>query len=464
MTRLNRWPLAIACLGLGLLGGFAASQRLIGQPADAPPPGNPALPRDWMSVSAVVKRVLPAVVCIESVGKATRAKLDDRDAGFGSGFIVDPTGVVVTNNHVVAETTIVEVTLQDGRKFTSKDIRRDPKADLAVIKLESKEPLPFLEFADSAAMEVGDRVLAVGAPFGLTGSVTNGIVSAKSRDNLKLNLYEDFIQTDAAVNPGNSGGPLVNMEGKVVGLTSAIKTRTGGFQGVGLAVSSNLAKTVAEQLVKNGVVRRPYLGVLVADVDDATAAKHKLKPPAGVVVTRVFEKSPGAKANFGVGDVITSVNGQPVSNSKEMQKATLTLSIGQTVDVLVTRNGKQFLTRVTVEDQPENFGQAPVAGPRQLVNFDGLGLAVTDLTAELAARSSVPKDVKGIVIAGVAPNGLAAQSGLSRGMIVLQVNRTPVATADAFRQAVEQTNRERGAVLHVLRPNGDVDFVILRTQ
>jgi serine protease Do len=238
--------LAVTCIGLGLIGGFAASQKLIGQPPLAPGnaiPGNqPVLPRDWMSYSAVVKRVLPGVVCLEAKDKTQRAKLEDIDPGFGSGFIVDPTGIVVTNNHVVRDTTIVEVSLQDGRKFTSKDIRRDPKADLAIIKLETKEPLPFLEFGDSSAMEVGDRVLAVGAPFGLIGSVTSGIVSGKSRNNLNLNLYEDFIQTDAAVNPGNSGGPLINMEGRVIGLTAAIKTRSGGFQGVGLAVSSKLAK------------------------------------------------------------------------------------------------------------------------------------------------------------------------------------------------------------------------------
>lgn len=463
MTSSNRWPLAIVFLGLGFMGGVTISQRLTGQPAA---PADPPLPRDWMSFSPVVKRVLPAVVCIEGKGKVARAKLDDPDPGFGSGFIIDPTGIVMTNNHVVADTTVVEVTLQDGRKFTSKDIRRDPKADLAVIKLETQEALPFLEFTDSSAMEVGDRVLAVGAPFGLTGSVTSGIVSAKSRNNLKLNLYEDFLQTDAPVNPGNSGGPLVNMQGKVVGLTAAIKTRTGGFQGVGLAVSSNLAKSVAEQLVKHGVVRRPYLGVLVADLDEATAAKYKIKLDTGVVVTKVFDKSPGAKANIGVGDIITSVNGRPVPNSRELQKTTLELPVGQVIDLHVMRDGKLFLTRVTVENQPDDFTPAAATGavPRQPVNFDGLGLVVNDLTPEVAARNGVPREVKGVIIAGVAPNGLAAQSGLARGMIVVKVDQTPVMTADSFKQAVEQSSPERGAVLHVLRPSGDVDFVILRTQ
>ena len=250
-------------------------------------PGEAVLPRDWNSYAPVVKRVLPAVVSIEGQGKAAaaRPKFDDVDPGFGSGFLIDPSGVIVTNNHVVRDTTVVEVTLHDGRKFTSKDIRRDPRPTSRSSDSTRRKPLPFLEFGDSDAMEVGDRVLAVGSPFGLTSSVTQGIVSGKSR-NLNLNLYEDFLQTDAAVNPGNSGGPLVNMEGKVIGLTSAIKTRSGGFQGVGLAVSSKLAKTIAAQLVKTGVVRRPYIGVSVIDLDDAAAKKLKVNPGAGVTRER----------------------------------------------------------------------------------------------------------------------------------------------------------------------------------
>jgi serine protease Do len=463
MTRTNRLALVASCLGLGLLGGLAV-ERTVGQAVPALP-GNPVLPRDWNSYSPIVKRVLPAVVCIEGKGKAAvRLKLDDIDPGFGSGFLIDSTGLVVTNNHVVRETTVVEVTLQDGRKFTSKDIRRDPKADLAVIRLETKDALPFLEFGDSDAMEVGDRVLAVGAPFGLTGSVTQGILSGKSR-NLNLNLYEDFLQTDAAVNPGNSGGPLVNMEGKVVGLTAAIKTRSGGFQGVGMAVSSKLAKTVAEQLVKNGSVRRPYIGVGVKELDEATAAKLKVKQTAGVLVSEVFPRSPGEKANIGVNDVITSVNGVAVTTTREMQKATLALPIGQQVEVVVLRKGQLFLTRVAVVEQPDTPGSEGTFGPgAKSVNFEALGIAVSELTDDAANRAGLPKGAKGVAIADVTKNGLGEQSGLARGMVVVQVDKAPVATAEAFRKAVGQANRDRGAVLHVLRPNGDVDFVILKVQ
>lgn len=466
MTR-TRWPLAVTCLGLGLLGGLVAGPRLVGQ---APAPALPALPapfpRDWMSYAPVVKRALPAVVCVEGQAKAPAkaGKFEEVDPGFGSGVLIDPAGVVLTNNHVVAATASVQVTLQDGRTFTSKDIRRDPKSDLAVVRLETKEPLPFLEFGDSNAMEVGDRVLALGAPFGLTGSVTHGIVSAKSRRDLKLNLFEDFLQIDAAVNPGNSGGPLVNMEGKVVGLTSAIKTRTGGFQGVGLAVSSNLAKDVADQLVKFGAVRRPSLGLQVRETDDATAAKNKLKPNEGVVVTRVAPKSPAERANLGVGDVVTKVNGVPVSNPREMQKTTLALPVGKEVDLLVVRNGNLFLTKIAAEEQADVAPGPEAAAPRELIDPDVVGVAVTDLTNDVATRMGLPRGIKGVVVAGVTRNGLAELSGLNRGMVIVQVDRTPVATQDEFRAAVGRAPREKGAVLHVLRPNGDVDFLILRGQ
>jgi serine protease Do len=461
MTSSNCLPLAVACLGISLAGGLIASQKLVGQPVV--PVGDAPLTRDWNSYGPVVKRVLPAVVCIEGKGKA-RPKLDEIDPGFGSGFLIDAAGIVVTNNHVVRDTSVAQITLHDGRKFTSKDIRRDPKADLAVIRIESKEPLPFLEFGDSDAMEVGDRVLAVGAPFGLTGSVTQGIVSGKSRD-LNLNLYEDFLQTDAAVNPGNSGGPLVNMEGKVVGLTAAIKTRSGGFQGVGLAVSSKLARTVADQLVKNGVVRRPFIGVAVVELDDTTAARLKAKRGAGVLVSEVYPKSPGEKANIGVTDIITKLNGLAVTTPREMQKATLALPVGKAVDVVVMRNGQLFLTKVTVEEQPDVLGPDVEAAPvRKPVDFDALGVEVTGLTVDGAKRSGLPTDIKGVVIARVAKSSPSELAGLSRGQVVLQVDRVPVASAAAFRKAIEQADRDKGAVLQVLQLSGDVEFVILKLR
>jgi serine protease Do len=470
MSRSTPSRRAAACLALGLLGGLAFGPRLVGQPpvpAPVPAPADgPALPRDWNSYAPVVKRVAPAVVVIEGKTKA-RPKLDDPDPGFGSGVLIHPAGIVLTCNHLVADATALDVTLADGRKFPAKEIRRDPKTDLAIVRIEDKAPFPFVEFGNSDAMEPGDRVLAFGAPFGLTGSVTQGIVSARGRRNLNVNVVEDFIQFDAAVNPGNSGGPLVSTEGKLIGLTSAIKTRSGGFQGVGLAVSGKLADAVAADLIRNGAVKRPSIGVQVREMDEDAATRNKLKPGGGVVISEVVAKSPGEAANLGVGDVVTSFNGQVVTTPREMLKAVVAAPAGQPVAVVVVRNGQAFQTRVTPVEQ---LDVAPAAGavpgpPLQAaMSLDAVGLTVIEVTADAAAKLGLPKGVKAVQVAAVTPNGLAALSGVGRGMLVIQVDRFPVATPDDFRTAVERASREKGAVLHVLRPNGEVDFVVLRGQ
>jgi serine protease Do len=466
MSRFTRWPLAVACLGLGLAGGFLASQRLTGQP---PPAANPPpLPRELASFSPVVKRVLPAVVSIEGKAKprpkpAPKAEPQpDEEPEFGSGVIIDPSGVVLTSNHVVQGAESVEVTLHDGRKFASGDIRRDPKSDLAVIRLPAKDPLPFLELGDSDAMEVGDRVLAFGSPFGLTGSVTHGIVSAKSRSNLRLNQYEDFLQTDAAVNPGSSGGPLVSLEGKVVGVSAAIKTRSGGFSGVGLAVASNLAKAVVPQLLKDGVVRRGYLGANVRDLDAETAAKLGVK--GGAVITRVYENAPAAKAGLAVGDVITSVAGRPVADALAVQRVFTHLPLNQAVEVGVVRGGQPAVARLMVEEQPQAFGgnPAPPAAPAGALPLQDLGFAVADLSPELARRLGYPAATKGAVVVAVTRDGIAEHAGLRSGSVIVKVDRTAVASAEGLRQAVAAARKDRGALLQVLRPTGELDFVILK--
>src|SRR5438309_2148302 len=319
MKRLARGPLVVACvLAVGVAAGrWAGVTPVLGQSAASPAVHEPTSFRD------VVKKVLPAVVSVESKAKPEPRRtgaqnnprrrvvprLDDQQVpedfrrffeefqrrqedegpseqflGFGSGFIVDPKGIVLTNNHVVDGATEVEVTLHDGRKFVSKDIKTDEKTDLAIVRLDTKgASLPYLELGDSSAMEIGDRVLAVGAPFGLTGTVTSGIISAKGRYGLGLNKYEDFLQTDAAINPGNSGGPLVNLDGKVIGVNSAIKSRSGGFQGVGLAISSNMAKNVMEQLLKHGTVHRGFLGIQMQELDPDVASRLGVPSDKGVL-------------------------------------------------------------------------------------------------------------------------------------------------------------------------------------
>lgn len=363
MIRRSRFALALVCLALGAAGGL-----MLNWPGKAlqAEPALPAIPQELTSYRSIVKNVVPAVVSIEPKAKARRAMRlrADRDGnvelGLGSGVIVDSKGVILTNYHVVEGADFVEVRLTDGRKFASQDIVGDKKSDLAIVRVRADRPLPFLQLGDSSQMEVGDRVLAVGAPFGLAGSVTHGIISAKSR-SMNLNVYEDFLQTDAAINPGNSGGPLVSLDGKVIGVNSAIKSRSGGFQGVGMAISSNLARTVMTQLLKDGVVRRGYLGVGVREVDQEVAQKLQVRENTGVLITRVYPKSPAAKGGLLPGDVVTKIAGKPVRQGDELQQVILGLPVGQPVEVAFLRDGESKLAKVVVEEQPEDYGLRPPA-------------------------------------------------------------------------------------------------------
>jgi len=363
MIRRTRSAVAFAALALGAAGGFFLNSATHTVQAESKAPT--AVTHELTSYRAIVKEVVPAVVSIDSKVKARRAARlrtepdGSVELGLGSGVIVDPKGVILTNFHVVDGADFVEVRLVDGRKFATQDIVGDKKTDLAIVKVHADKPLPFLTLGDSSQMEVGDRVLAVGAPFGLAGSVTHGIISAKSR-SMNLNVYEDFLQTDAAINPGNSGGPLVSLDGKVIGVNSAIKSRSGGFQGVGMAISSNLARTVMTQLQKDGVVRRGYLGIGVRDVDQEVAAKLHVKENAGALITRVFPKSPAAKGGLRVGDIVTTIGGKPVHQGAELQQVILALPLSQSVEVSFLREGEAKVAKVLVEEQPEDYGFKPL--------------------------------------------------------------------------------------------------------
>jgi serine protease Do len=474
----------------------------------APPAVNAEPPKEQpISYRAIVKKVLPAVVSIESHAKHTiKAKQpkrkpptseefpkspdelrkffdqmqpgdngDEDDGGdgtlgFGSGFIVDPKGVVMTNFHVVDGADEVTVELNDGRKFTSKDIKSDSKTDLAIVRIHSKDPLPYLEFGDSDAMEIGDRVLAVGAPFGLTGTVTSGIISAKGR-NLRMNMYEDFLQTDAAINPGNSGGPLIDMEGKVIGINSAIKSRSGGFQGIGLAIASNLVKTIETSLLKDGAVHRGYLGVGIDEVDNEELANHLgIKTGHGVIVTQVFADGPAGKAGLKEGDVITALGGKPVKDMRSLQGAVAVLSKGKPVELSVIRDGKPETLSVTIEEQPLTFGSTKAPRSRlpetvkETVSIDSIGAEAADLTPKLAEGLGYSDTTKGAVLTGVERDGLAASAGLGRGMLVTKVEQQPVTSADALKEKLDKTALDKGVMLQVRTPRGGVTYVMLKSE
>jgi serine protease Do len=497
---MKRMSLVACCLIVGAVAGtFLASSFLQGQ---GTPGAAPVVPKELTSYRDVVKKVLPAVVSIESRTKVVKAArpqqrrrspldnpqipeefrrffetptpFEDDDntpsprGGFGSGFLVDPKGVILTNHHVVDGADQVIVELRDGRRFVSKDIKSDPKTDLAIVRIESKEPLPYLELGDSSAMEIGDRVLAVGAPFGLTGTVTSGIISAKGR-SLHMNMYEDFLQTDAAINPGNSGGPLVNLEGKVIGINAAIKSRSGGFQGVGLAIASNMARNVMNQLLRDGVVHRGYLGVQIKDiVDPEVAARLGLKQGEhGVLVTHVFEKTPGAKAGLRDGDVIQSLDGKPVQDGHELQTVVAGLPLGKPVQLTVLRDGKPLTLSVTIEEQPRDYGTArlqPSRGPQaqeESTAVDKIGVEVADLTPETASQLGYAEGVTGVVITRVDPEGLAAEAGLRRGMVISKVDRKPVTSAKALRETLAGASLDKGVLLQVQTPQG-ANYVLLK--
>jgi serine protease Do len=480
---MKQWRLALASLLVGsAVSGLALIPFTIqGQAANGPRAAAVTIPKELTSYRDVVKKVLPAVVSIEARTKSTpKVKQPPRqrgqpepmadsgddapDLGFGSGFLVDPKGVVLTNHHVVEGADQVIVELKDGRKFASKDIHSDSKTDLAIIRIEDAKPFPFLELGDSGAMEIGDRVLAVGAPFGLTGSVTAGIISAKGR-NLNLNMYEDFLQTDAAINPGNSGGPLVNLEGKVIGINSAIKSRNGGFQGVGLAIPSDMARNIMQQLLKDGMVHRGYLGVQIKDLTDKEIATRLGVDGQGVLVSQVFDKGPARKAGVQDGDVIVELGSKRIRDSHELQMAVAGLPLGKPVAMVVMRDAKQKSLSVTIEEQPAKYGNTRVPLPRvprdaPTIPVESIGVAATDLTPEIADRLGY-KDSAGAIITQVDPEGVAADSGLSRGMVVLKADKQPIKSAEEFKKYMDKASLEKGVLVQTYSPQG-VGYVLLK--
>lgn len=427
----------------------------------------------------VVKSVLPAVVIIETKvnrsqfgafraeeadgandlrkffenlePKQPKNQKDEVTIGSGSGFIVDAKGIVLTNHHVVENADVVEITLTNGRKFRSKDIKADKRTDLAIVRFDPRgEKLTALEFADSSLMEVGDRVLAVGAPFGLSGSVTSGIVSAKGRD-VGLNIYDDFLQTDAAINPGNSGGPLVNLDGKVVGVNSAISTAKGGggFQGVSLAISSNMATSVMLPLIRDGVVKRPYIGI---QTRTGPARDHEGGQEAGVVVTSVIAKAPAEKAGIQPKDSIVSINGKPIKEYRDLTKAIAGQSVGATIEVGIVRDKKPASVKVTLEEEPKDFmtARARPAGPNlgngEVVIVNKAGLHLMTLTESQANRLGVEQG-SGAVVHGVVNGSIADRAGIVPGAIILKVNNSVIESAEDARSAIDEGLDEDGATL-----------------
>jgi serine protease Do len=383
--------------------------------------------------------------------------------GMGSGLIVDPSGVILTNNHVVDGGGKITVRLHDGREFDAVDVKQDPKTDLAIVRIQGATGLKAARLGNSEDTLVGDWVIALGQPFGLEGSVTAGIVSAKGR-GIGITARENFIQTDAAINPGNSGGPLVNLKGEVIGINTAISSNSGAYQGVGFAVPINLAKWVGGQLDKNGLVHRAYLGVMIQPVTHQLAEQFGVKVHEGVLVTEIQPNTPAGKAGLKAGDVIVEFAGKPVANPQELQGVVERTEIGGKATVAVLRDGKRINLSVTLSEQPQDYGLAR-NGPRRFSRqesstFDKLGLQIETLSPEVAEQLGL-KDTSGVVITDVRSGSPADLAGLESGMVVAQANHKPVKSLDDFRKAVDNPSLEKGVLL-LVRTSDGARFVVLK--
>lgn len=381
-----------------------------------------------------------------------------RQQGIGSGVIVTKDGYILTNNHVVDGADEVKVALQDGREFTARVVGRDPKTDVAVIKVESKD-LPTVPMANSDKVEVGDVVLAIGNPFGIGQTVTTGIVSATGRSGAVGLDYEDFIQTDAAINPGNSGGALVDTDGRLIGINTAILSRSGGNQGIGFAIPANLAHDVMESLVKDGRVTRGYLGVMVQDITPSLAKEFKLKDRKGALVGDVTAKGPAEKAGLKSGDIVLEFNGKAVADSRQLKLDVARTRPGESVPMKVLRNGTARTFDVTVKELPgtEQLAQNSGSGSQDTGTLNGVGVA--DLDGAARQQLNAPRTLGGVVVTQVAPDSAAAEAGLRPGDIIQEINRKSVRTAEEAVRMTENTT-DKTTLLRVWRDGGSRFIVV----
>ena len=464
--------LALA-LALGIATGVASKNVVWGQQAKpAAPLASPAeLSRTFISVA---KQVKPAVVNIDVVEKAKRsARVDSDDfpqipgfpplgqmkqqprRGTGSGVIISPEGYILTNNHVAGDADEIKVKLADGRAVKAKLVGADPDTDLALIKIDGQN-LPYAKLGDSSKLEQGEWVIALGSPFGLEQTMTAGIVSATSRD-LRSGPYDNFIQTDASINPGNSGGPLVNMDGEVVGINTMIFSRSGGSEGIGFSIPSNMASKIYTQLAKNGKVTRGFLGVNLQQLTPALAKANGTEGIEGALIGDVTDPaSPAAKAGLRSGDVITEFDGKAVKSPKQLTELVGDATVGQSVQVKYLRDGRTETTAIMLGERPGRKDLASKNAQENNRNTGLLGVSVINVTPAIASELKL-KINSGAVIESVQPGSPADEAGLKEGDVIHRINRTTISNAQDLITTVKSLKGTQDVVIQVER-NGQLSF------
>jgi serine protease Do len=465
-VRRCHWPIVLGLIltfGIGGSTSIAATSTTDNGPAKSMP----------STFAPVVKKVMPSIVNIFSSRKVRTdrnielfnedplfrrffgdqfgpnfAPRDRQERSLGSGVIVSPDGYIVTNNHVVDGGTDIKVSLNDKREYTARLIGADKKTDLAVLKID-QTGLPALTLSgDSSKVQVGDVVLAVGNPFGVGQTVTMGIVSATGRGGLGIEDYEDFIQTDAAINPGNSGGALVNAEGQLIGISTAILSRSGGNQGIGFAIPVNMARNVTDQIIRGGKVSRAFLGVMIQPVTPEIAKAFQLSKAEGALISDVTAGSPAERAGLKAGDVVTKLDDRLVPDSRALQLLVAELSPGRNVRLTVVREGSEKQYPVTLGEQPGDRTDPSGSDNRISAerNLDGVSLETA-------------RNMTGVAVRRVDPDSRAAEAGLQQGDVILEVNRQPVNSVDQLNRFVHQSTGE--SVLLFVNRDGRTRYVVV---
>ncbi|MDD5544746.1 MAG: DegQ family serine endoprotease [Acidobacteriia bacterium] len=487
------WAVVEAILVLGLWVGFQHMRVSYSQAykaVDGPlvsPQEVSALSAENRAFQAIAKAVLPGVVNISTTRMVKTNPQNmfpffndplfrqffgpgfqgtpqpQKEQSLGSGIIISPNGYIVTNNHVIDQATEIKVTLADKRELKGKLVGTDPKTDIAVIKIEASG-LSVVPWGDSRELKPGEIVMAFGSPFGLNQTVTKGIVSATGRSNIGIENYEDFIQTDAAINPGNSGGPLVNINGELVGINTAIlsagqsMTSQGGFNGIGFAIPSNMARPVAESLIRNGKVVRAWLGVTIENVTPAIARTSGLKEATGAIVSSVEPGSPAAEAGIKRGDIVLDLDGAPIENRSQLAWRVSQTPLGQVAHLKVWRGDSAIALDVKVAEMPKTVGEQGENAPPEGGEFTNVlnGISVQNLTREMARQLNLPMGTTGVVITDVKAGSAADDAGLQRGDVIQEVNRQEVRTVDDFNRIAAKIGKADTVLLLVNRGGSSI--------